>query len=150
MGRSDPAGGSKGAPVQRHCKHVENLVVLEDRYADGQDWPLQHRASEEIGNVRLTGSDDAIDHVTVGLAGGQFAKVPVSADELPRGGIVETNCQPLDLERLPDLACKAFHVAPLEVGRTRENLERNLDASDLTVDAGKQISCPFPYVALYP
>ena len=96
----------------------------------------------------LTRPDDTVDHVAVGLARGQLAIRPAGADDFPRNGIVETNRKPLDLERLPDLACKGFHVASLEAGRTCENFEGNLNTSDLPVDFGEQVFNPFSDIAL--
>src|SRR6266851_4815768 len=100
-----PQDRRKVGRVERHRKHVDNFVVTEDRYPDRQDRPLQHRPGEEVRDVRLPRTDDTVDRLTVSLARGQLAIRSGGADEFLRGGVVETNRKPLDLQRLPDLAC---------------------------------------------
>src|SRR5216684_684529 len=143
-----PQDRGKTGWVKRHRKHIGDLAIAEDRYPDRQDRPLQHRAHEEVRDVRFTRPDDALDHAAVGLAGGQLAIGPGGAAELLRMGVVEANRKPLDLERLSDLARKGLHIALLEAGGTREDLQRNLNASDLAVDVSEQVFQSFPYVAL--
>ena len=129
--------------IEGHRQHVDHLAVLQDRYPDRQDRSLHHPSGEQVGDVRLARLDDLVDRRAVSPSRGQLAIGSGGADDFLRRGVVETNGKSLDLQCLPDLACEGFHVAPEQIGRTRENLQGNLDAPDLAVDSAAQNLDPF-------